>query len=317
MLGRRSLRDQHSRRCGPLQVSYTGGTLAASLADPDAPKPPTVAAQPDSDSWLSDKNLVAGVIAGDDGGITLQTDTGLKVTADKAGEITIAGNKLTLDHNRPLKSADADKYTDYLVWGIWEQPPAAGSGTAGKTMRKQLWAGSQPYAVAPPTVGTAKYGGDPSNSADDATGANTHGKFKLGSGSWKEWGGKTELTADFGKGTVGGHIIVHTTALSGAESDNDKPGKGADRIVLKPTQIGSTFSGSATIRTIGSGANAPSSGTWEGGLYGPSDGTPTGIAGGFNANRPAVAAAKTYVPGVNNKVAVEALSINGAFGATE
>ncbi len=274
------------------EVSYTGGTLTASASK----APPKVAEAPEGEHWLSDRNLVSG-LAADGGGIELETATGLKATVRKGMRDPVSGNMLTLNNDRGRSD------TDFLIWGVWEEPPAPGSGTAGKTTRKILWAGSQPYRVDPPSTGKATY-----NCAGTCSGK-AHGLYSLNGGAWTVWtGGNPELTADFGKGTVSGKIDLSTPIGTSAHE--------ANRINLKETAIGTSFSGSATIHTSGSGgAGAPSSGTWEGGFFGPSDGSPTGIAGGFNVTRPAADANPNSA--TRNTAAVHSLSITGGFGATQ
>ena len=288
------------------------GDHEAKRIDPVVPQ----VSNAENDNWLSSKNIVGGVDI--DGGveISLETTAGAAVDLTVATEETINGNRIILDHDR----GDVDGGDqDFLVWGAWQEPAPPGSGTSGKPTHKQVWGGSRPRTAAPPTAGSATY-----LSGDN----NVHGFYKDGSGSWTTWSGDARLVANFTQGTISGAIA------GGFNAEGSDPTSGAinagavanvfHSISLKPTAIGATMSGSVTIQgseTEGNIANptsrnAPSSGSWEAGFFGPASESPTGIAGAFNAKRPAAIASSgsSQVPGKFHS-AVGNLEVNGAFGA--
>jgi len=285
-----------------ISITYTGGTLTPSETDPTVMVPKT--SQAGSDHWLSAANIVAAVPA--DGTANLSVTIGnvkhqiaaLKSTPSSAGSGTPDAkvDKLTLRHDR----ADATD-PDFLVWGTWEEPAAPGVGN--KPKHHQVWGGSKVYDVTPSTqLETATY----------AHPGGAHGFYKRGSGSWTHWVGDPTLTANFGKGVISGMITPTTAGVTQAGTGVNVGGVAS--IKLGETAIGSTMSGSVTLTGGASVENAPSSGSWEAGFFGSTSEAPTGIAGGFNAERKA-AAMKMGAPNVAHG-AVGSFHINGAFAAT-
>ena len=279
------------------------GTGGAKGAPWKAAAAPTASTEGGGD-WLSASNLVKGATGGGDanrftlerGGVELAIPN---TEGTAASDIPQSGGmrvSLRLRHNRASAGSGAGTTpsgdVDYLVWGAWEEGPAQDPGPDPKfTVRAT---GSMPY------VGT------PSDQLANARYTNGAVGFdKDGDGDMEPWVGQVVLDANFDTGYINGdvyHADGEGTALN-ATAD-------VASIELKKTKIGASFSGSATVTSNGTGANADnlpgsaSSGSWEGAFYGPSTAQPTGTAGTFAAKRP------------KDGTKATAYEIQGAFGTT-
>ncbi len=294
-------------------IQATGGVTA--VVTP-LPVTPTVVATPADGNWLSKGSIVEAVPAAG----TLTTYdvviNGVQQQIDGSGRLgTTPDSKvedLLISHTRTESdnlSTAANDTNDFLVFGTWLEPATL---TNTSVTPKQVWHGSMPR-VAPVR-----------KQADNATyTGGVHGFFKAGaSGTWTAWTGAALLTANFVKGEVSG--MIDNDASNTTVDVLDEPGimsAGVSHISLKGATFADSLSGKVTI--VGTGAapgsnaitrNAPSSGTWEGGFFGPSGADPTGIAGAFNAERKEAAAKSTGLPTTLHS-AVEVFHINGAFEA--
>ena len=293
-------------------VSFSGGTmLVASATDPRivAPAP---SAQPESEHWLSAKNLIDALgITSTDFSVATEGGANVPITplgTDLTNTVSISGTAVMLDHDRAGTDLSNDRFADYLVWGAWQEPRSGGVGSA--PTHNQVWGGSVPYT------------GAPSNQLTGATySGRALGFYKRGAGQWTNWAGVSRLQADFENGTVKGGIsggytgntLTVATPLVGGHIQS---------VTLKEAAIGSSVSGSVAVNgfdtqtTPAAAPNAPSSGTWEAGFFGAAGDRPTGIAGSFKAHRPESAASPSTAVPSKTHTAVNDLRVNGAFGAS-
>ena len=297
---------------GSVSIETTNGATVV-LTNPV----PQTAQPQDSGHWLSAASIIAAIPADADNGVASPDNLSFTIGGVKR---TIASNptgnagvgtpddkvdELVLRHDR----TNADD-GNFLVWGSWKEPV---EGTASDKYH-QVSGGSVPYKGTPP-----KSAGGPDSQAI-YSGEDAFVGFVNGTA----WVSDVRLTANFGDQTISG-IVGEGVVAAGVATNTTTIGTtnvpDFNSITLKQTGIGSTMTGSATIRGIGAGTsngvgdqrNAPSSGTWKAGFFGPGAGTPTGIAGEVNVTRPL--AGQTLATADNPHGRVVKLSISGAFGA--
>ena len=194
---------------------------------------------------------------------------------------------------------DRARNEDYLVYGTWETTGITALGNEGTG---KLWAGSIPYrTVATYRTGSAEYNGH-------ALGHYKSDDIK-DTDPWYEWHGDVTLRADFAQGLVEGEIDGLTDSRSTASGAFGTTGANVASITLEETRIGATARGDSGVVTGGTlpdgvvRGNIVTDGRWEAEFYGSvADGEPSGVAGGFEANRDAIGTLPGFV-------------IEGAFGA--
>jgi len=294
------------------RVTEDGDILATGMVDASIPTPPTPSDPQADGHWLTGKNLVTSLnSAGTMLGVTvndiklslgINKDTGTALNDDRHGDEKVTG--LRLQHNRDSNSRD------FLVWGVWEEPV-----DGGDNKYHQVATGSMEYKGTFPAKGTGI----------DAGKATYFGESGFhGFANGKAFTTDVRLVADFraGNRSITGAVGEFDDANDDTPSAPTIAGvTDLSHIALGKTSIGATMKGSATI--VGGSTSdsaqrtpkdAPSSGAWNAGFFGPETGAPTGVAGSVSVTRPAAPATSTTgVLKPHSKVGK--LSVNGAFGA--
>ena len=265
----------------------------------DLPPDPPKVSSAGNDNWLSDTSLLRGVLH-DGSAIRLTKGNAVhqRTAAAEATATFVAPESgglettLRLQHTRTGLEVNAND-ADYLVFGAWEM--AAGTSPGPDPKAEVVWAGSIPYVgVQSYRTGTATYTG------------NVLGHYKRGnvapSAAWADWNGTASLSANFATQYVEGTITA--TSISEITSIALKKAKMADAVKGEIAGITDTTASDRTGKVTG---------TWNAQFFGPeSEGSPTGIAGDFRADR---AAAPPRPAGDTESTAAPRLVIQGAFGA--
>ena len=193
---------------------------------------------------------------------------------------------------------DADRPDDYLVYGTWETTARSGLDPKGYPKADVMWAGSIPYTQRLRfSTGTARYTGT-------ALGHYRNNNSGAPGGAWTEWEGNVRLDADFATDRVEGMVW---TGIADSITGADRPNLGT--INLGITDLVENVDGTAKI------AGSTGGGSWQANFYGTRaiQGQPSGVAGGFKADRPF-----TIVLGDDGTTCVSGHSgatVQGAFGA--
>jgi len=290
-------------------IQSTGGVTAVVTPLPVTPQ---VSTAPVDGNWLSKQNIVAAVPADASDTYTAVingVEHSMNISARRATTPDREVTRLMIADTRDPVGGDGVSDEDFLVWGTWIDPATR---TQANDIPKEVWHGSIPHGEPSRTTGSpATYTGD------------ANGFFKVGTGGWTHWDGKASLTANFIKGEVTGIIDGdNTNTVPDALTTQGISRANVSHIVLRMAKFGENLKGQVRIVGTGSVAGqntavaAPSSGTWEGGFFGSTIGNadPTGIAGGFNAQRNAAEAKTTGLTNTRHSE-VGKFQIRGAFGA--